>query len=83
MPPDFAESPVPITIAAKVLGMVPDTVRNLMERGSLDIGVLIMPRKKKGNRRAYISPKKLYELTGYCWTKEKEQEYQKRRGVKK
>jgi len=75
MPPDFAESPVPIAIAARVLGMVPDTVRNLMEQGSLDIGILIMPRKKKGNRRAYISPKKFYELTGYIWSEAKEKQW--------
>lgn len=68
--PEFSEGNVPVRVAAKVLGMKPDTVRNRMEDGTLDLGVIYKSRKKRGKRpyrNTYISPKKLYELTGYIW----------------
>ena len=68
--PEFSEGNVPVRVAAKVLGMKPDTVRNRMEDGTLDLGVIYKSRKKRGTRsyrNTYISPKKLYELTGYIW----------------
>lgn len=78
---EFAESPVPIKVASRVLGMRPETIRDRMAEGSLDIGIIHIPVKRRyGNKRrraAYISPKKLYELTGYIWSKEKEKEYEK------
>ena len=39
----FAASPVPMKVASKVLGMKPDTIRNQMERGMLQIGVIKLP----------------------------------------
>ena len=68
-PPEFSATPVPTDVAAKVLGMDKETVLNRMESGDLDIGLIFKPmgRKKSGRRSSYISPKKLYELTGYVW----------------
>ena len=64
-----------ISIASKVLGMKPDTIRNQMERGMLQIGI-ISPAKhkrgKRGYRNTYISPKLFYELTGYVWKGEED-----------
>ena len=76
---EFAESPVPMAIAKKILRMDPDTIRDRMEDGTLKIGVIHIPTRRGGrkrkNRRAYISPKMFYELTGYVWSKEKEREF--------
>lgn len=68
--PEFADSPVPMSIASKVLKMDPDTIRNRMENGSLDIGIITTSPKKRGKRtyrNAYISPIKFWKLTGYIW----------------
>lgn len=43
--PEFSEGNVPVRVAAKVLGMKPDTVRNRMEDGTLDLGVIYKSRK--------------------------------------
>jgi len=74
----FATGGVPVRIAAKVLGMAPETVRQRMADGTLDIGVCFIPvRRGRGrgrkNRAFYISPKKLYELTGYIWGGEEDE----------
>lgn len=77
--PEFAPSPVPMEVAQRVLGMDPDTIRNRMEMGLLDIGAVfpaVQKRGKRGYRSTYISPKKFYELTGYIW---KGQAYEKER----
>lgn len=66
----FADSPVPIKVASKVLKMDPDTIRNRMESGDLKIGTITPARRKRGKRayrNTYISPKLFYELTGYIW----------------
>ena len=68
--PEFADTPVPIRIAEKVLGMSADQIRNRMEDGSLDIGFIFPSPKKRGKRayrNTYISPKKFWEVTGYIW----------------
>lgn len=45
----FAASPVPMKVASKVLGMKPDTIRNQMERGMLQIGVISPAKHKRGS----------------------------------
>ena len=72
---EFREGRVPMKVASRVMGMKPDTIRNMMEAGTLDLGIIYAARKKRGKRsyrNTYISPKKLYELTGYVWKGEKE-----------
>lgn len=55
---------VPVRIAAQVLGKSQMYVRHAIEDGKLDIGCC----SGRGKRKSYyISPKKLYELTGYEW----------------
>lgn len=68
--PEFADSPVPMEIAQKVLHMDADQIRNRMENGTLDIGFIFLSPKKRGKRpyrNTYISPKKFWEVTGYVW----------------
>lgn len=68
--PEFAECPVPMHVAEKVLGMCADQIRNRMEDGTLEIGCIFPAQKKKGKRtyrNTYISPKKFWEVTGYVW----------------
>ena len=73
----FREGSVPIAVAARVFGKDATWVRAGIITGLLDIGVAT--RKglpvtdisqmdcKYGRINYYISPKKLYELTGYVW----------------
>ena len=68
--PEFADSPVPMKVAQKVLHMDADQIRNRMEDGTLDIGFIFLSPKKRGKRayrNTYISPKKFWEVTGYVW----------------
>lgn len=68
--PEFADCGVPIKVAARVLGLSEDTIRNLMEQGNLRIGTFWYTqgkRAKKPRRNVYISPKLFWELTGYIW----------------
>lgn len=60
---------VPIKVAARVMGKSPLYVRHAIEDGRTDIGFC----SGKGKRKSYyISPLKLFELTGYEWKGEKE-----------
>ena len=62
---------VPIKVASKVLGKSEMYVRHAIEDNRLDIGCC----SGRGKRKSYyISPKKLYELTGYMYEAEKEKE---------
>lgn len=55
---------VPVRVAAKVLGKSELYVRHAIEDNRLDIGCC----SGRGTRKSYyISPKKLYDLTGYEW----------------
>ncbi|MRM89638.1 hypothetical protein EAI28_14990 [Faecalicatena contorta] len=72
---EFSPGSVPMKVVSKVMGMKPDTIRDWMEAGILDLGAIQKARKKRGKRsyrNTYISPKKLYDLTGYVWKGEKE-----------
>ena len=64
--PEFPPEPVPTRVAAKVR----------MESGELDIGLVFRSKPTKrgqtSRRSTYISPKKLYELTGFVWKGDKQ-----------
>lgn len=61
---EFGIGGVPIKVAAKVYGKDPAWVRHGINVGYLPIGVAIKTSKRTNY---YISPKKLYEHTGYIW----------------
>lgn len=70
----FAEGSVPIAVAAKVYGKDPNWVRTGILLGWLPIGIATRDGKvvdkqdsKKGRINYYISPKKLWEHTGFVW----------------
>ena len=62
--PEFPPGNVPVSVAQKVFGKSGTWVRKGMEDGWLDIGIAT-GNGSRGNY--YISPKKLWELTGYLW----------------
>lgn len=62
--PKFPEGNVPVKIAVKVFGKSDVWIREGMKAGWLPIGIIT----ETGSRcNVYISPKKLWELTGYVW----------------
>lgn len=63
--PLFGIGSVPIDIVAKVFQKDPTWVREGIEKGWLPIGICTQVGGKR--RNFYISPKKLWELTGYVW----------------
>lgn len=75
---------VPVSIAAKVYGKDPSWVRAGIISGWLPIGTatrngakitsISQMDSRFGRINYYISPKKLYEETGYLW-KEEDNEY--------
>lgn len=77
----FANGSVPISIAAKVYGKDASWVRAGIILGWLPIGRATRNGKpvtsieemdsRKGRINYYISPKKLYEETGYIWKGER------------
>lgn len=62
--PEFHPGNVPVKVASRVLGKSEIWIRKGMLQGWLDIGIA-----NEGDNRCniYISPKKLWELTGYIW----------------
>lgn len=76
---DFSGS-VPVHIAAKVYGKDPTWIRAGIISGYLPIGIATRNGKqirsvseinsKKGKINYQISPKRLYEETGFLWRKE-------------
>ena len=78
---DFAIGSVPVSIAAHVFGKDATWVRAGIIAGWLPIGVATRDGEqitdvsqmdgKLGRINFYISPKKLYEETGYLWEGEK------------
>lgn len=77
----FAEGSVPVSVAAKVYGKDSSWVRAGIIAGWLPIGKATRKGKlitnleemnsKYGRINFYISPKKLYEKTGYIWKGER------------
>ncbi len=72
---------VPVAVAAKVYGKNPEWVRSGIILGWLPIGIATRNGKqittldevgtKKGRISFYISPKRLYEQTGFIWKEAK------------
>ena len=81
----FASGSVPVAVAAKVYGKDASWVRSGIISGWLPIGKATRNGKlitdikemnsKYGRINFYISPKKLYEDTGYLWKGEKNNGY--------
>lgn len=77
----FAQGSVPIQTAAKVYGKTPSWIRAGIISGFLPIGTATRDgepvlsvkeiNSKLGRINYYISPKLLYEHTGYIWKGEK------------
>lgn len=68
--PEFATGNPPIPFVAKILGKDATWVRQGIEKGWLPIG--ICTKTDKGVRNFYVSPKLLWELTGYIWKGEEQ-----------
>lgn len=77
----FNSGSVPVAVAARVYGKDASWIRAGLVSGYLTIGVATRGGKqvtdindmdsKKGRINFYISPKRLYEETGYLWKGEK------------
>lgn len=79
---NFTQGNVPVRIVAKIYGKDPTWVRAGIISGYLPIGIATRRgvavtdihemNGKNGRINYHISPKKLYEQTGYIWRGEKE-----------
>ena len=77
----FSPGSVPVAVAARVYGKDATWIRAGIITGYLEIGTATRQGKvintidqmnsKFGRINYYISPKKLYEETGYIWTGER------------
>lgn len=68
--PEFGPGGVPMEVAAKVYGKDVTYVREGIDAGWLPIGRCT---KRNKNRSFYVSPKKLWEDTGFIWRGGQEQ----------
>lgn len=64
--PEFPAENIPVTIAASIMGKDQQFLREAMKRGLIDLGVCY---QKEGSNQYdfYISPFKLWQLTGYVY----------------
>lgn len=64
--PEFVDGNVPVTIAASIMGKDQQFLREAMKRGLIDLGICY---KKENSEQYdfYISPFKLWQLTGYVY----------------
>ena len=79
----FSKGSVPVAVVAQVYGKDPCWVRAGIISGWLPIGVatrngkqvtdLAQANSRLGRINFYISPKRLYEETGYLWTGKRHQ----------
>lgn len=70
----FPPGSVPVQVASAVIGMDKNLLMNCMDAGEIDLGFVHKTPRKRGKRpyrKFYISPKKLYEMTGFIWQGEK------------
>ena len=77
----FAPGSVPVAVAARIYGKDATWVRAVLISGYLQIGTatrngsvittISQMSSKYGRINYYISPKKLYEETGYIWKGER------------
>ena len=63
---EFAKGGVPTRVAAEVFGKSEMWVREMMHNGMLPIGIA-METEGSSKQSVYISPKLLYEYTGYIY----------------
>lgn len=69
----FGKGSVPISVVARVYGKDPAWVRTGIFHGWLPIGIatrngrVVTEPSSKHRTNFYISPKRLYEETGYLW----------------
>lgn len=63
---EFAKGGVPTRVAAEVFGKSEMWVRQMIHNGMLPIGIAMESEGKK-KMNVYISPKLLYEYTGYVY----------------
>lgn len=78
----FAPGSVPVAVAARIYGKDATWVRAGLITGYLQIGTatrngnvittISQMNSKYGRINYYISPKKLYEETGYIWKRERQ-----------
>lgn len=64
MVPEFSSEKIPVMVAAKVYGKSADWVRMGILKGWLPIG---HASQTENRINVYISPKKLWEDTGFIW----------------
>lgn len=69
--PTFGVGKVPVHVAAKAFGKSKEWVMRGIADGWLPIGHIEVS-SNTGKRDPYISPKKLWEYTGYVWKGETE-----------
>ena len=64
--PEFPAENIPVTIAASIMGKDQQFLREAMKRGLIDLGICY---QKEGSNQYdfYISPFKLWQLTGYIY----------------
>lgn len=67
--PNFGAGNVPVSVAADACGKSQEWVKRGIAEGWLPIGHIEL--SSTGKRSAYISPKLLWEYTGYVWKGEK------------
>lgn len=79
--PEFKPGNVPAIVAASIMGKDQMFIREAMKRGIIDLGICF---KKEGSDQYdfYISPFKLWQLTGYVYQGD-EIEFQKMEERKK
>ena len=63
--PDFGKGSPTVKEVSKILGKDITFVREGIEKGWLPIGICKV--SENGRREFYVSPKKLWEVTGYVW----------------
>ena len=65
--PEFGKGSPTIKDVAEIIGKDQTFVREGIEQGWLPIGICKPAAKCGGRREFYISPRKLWEVTGYIW----------------
>ncbi len=65
--PEFGHGSPTVKEVAEIMNKDQTFIREGIEQGWLPIGICKPPAKKGGKRDFYISPKKLWEVTGHVW----------------
>lgn len=70
--PKYSGANVPVSVVAKIMKKDQQFVRQAMIQGILPIGC-VFKKEGSGQYDYYISPKLLYEFTGYVYENEEEE----------